>query len=246
MKKLSTVSVLVFLIAITPAIAFAQKGAGSSGNGQKDQLQVQDPSTHDGTEMPQGSGAQDGSGNQGVGNAVQNNNKQSTQDQGGGSNLKIMNQDGTGIGSQGANKPSNRSGTARGKISTVAGKVEELLAQGERGIGQKVRKFAQEQKRIQENVEGQYNKLKSRNKFMKALIGPNQKALGETKKLLNQNENRIEKLQNLLDTELTEDENSQVQELLDSLVEQNSALESDIKLEENTTSLFGIFRNLFK
>jgi len=145
---------------------------------------------------------------------------------------------GQGSGSQ---KKSER---AREKMSAVAVGVEMLLAEKEEGgveggIGQQVRVIAREQKEVQAEIKGQVDKLESRSGFVKKLFGPNYKAIENLNRQMERSQLRIEQLEELQGQITDEDDQEQVQGVVQTLVDQNTALQEQIEVEEETGSVFG-------
>jgi hypothetical protein len=202
---------------------------GQQGQGIQDQDRIQDPTTHeDATVDPQG-------------NQVQNQIK--TQNSGEDSQLNVNTQESLKVNedSQG------RSDTARQHMSNVAQKVEELLSdeQIQGGIGQRVKVIAQQQKQAQGEITGQLNKLESRQGIMKKLFGADQKAIKNLKQQMEQNQLRIQELQEMQNQVANQAEEAQIQELVQALVEQNTVLEDQIQAEEQVGSIFGWLLKLF-
>ncbi len=218
MKKIILISVLAFILLTVPAVVLAQQGQGS-----QQQDRTQDPTTHEESVVnPQG-------------NQVQNQVK--TQNAGEDSQLNVNTQENL----------QDRSDTARQNMSTVAQKVEELLEDEETsgGIGQQVKNIAQQQKQAQGEIANQLNKLESRQGLMKKLFGADQKAIKSLKQQMEQNQLRIQQLQELQNQVTNQAEETQIQELVLALVEQNTALEEQIQAEEQASSVFGWLLKLF-
>lgn len=140
-----------------------------------------------------------------------------------------------------------RSDTARQNMSIVAQKVEELLEEKEdgEGIGQQVRQVAQAQNQAQSQINAQLEKLESRQGFMKKLFGADQKAIKNLKQQMEQNQLRIEALQQLQTEVANQADEDQIQELTQALIDQNTSLEEQIQAEEEVGSLFGWLIKLF-
>ncbi len=222
MKKTRLVLVSAFVLLVVPTVVLAQQGQGS-----QQQDRIQDPTVHE-ESVSQG-------------NQVQNQVK--TQNAGEDSQLNVNTQE-----SFQANEGSqSRSDTARQNMSSVAQKVEELLndegTQG--GIGQQVKAIAQQQKKAQGEITGQLNKLESRQGLMKKLFGADRKAIKNLKQQMEQNQLRIQQLQEMQNQVMSQAEEIQVQDLVQALVEQNTALEDQIQAEGQVSSVFGWFFRLF-
>jgi hypothetical protein len=136
---------------------------------------------------------------------------------------------------------SPRSETAIEHMSAVAQKVEELLTtktiQG--GIGQEVKTVAQEQKKAQDQIETELEKVDGRGGLLKILIGPDYKAIKNIQQVMEQNQLRIQTLLQLQTQLSNQGDISQVQETIQALIEQNTALQDRISVEEQSGSLLG-------
>jgi hypothetical protein len=131
--------------------------------------------------------------------------------------------------------------------SLVSQKVQDLLDDEtlDRGIGQQVKQYIQEQKQIQDQVKLNLTKVASRSGLLKSIIGPDYKALKNANMQLEQNRLRIKNLEELK-TQLTNaGDITMVEETIQALVDQNTALQDQINLEENQSSLLGWLIKLF-
>jgi hypothetical protein len=121
-----------------------------------------------------------------------------------------------------------------GSENFVAEKVKELLdidnMQG--GIGQRVKEIATQQQQAQEAAKEQLNKIEARQGLMKKIFGADFGALQNLKQQLEQNEIRVNELQNLEEQIVDQTSQSQVQEAIQVLENQNQVLEKHIQLEE--------------
>ncbi|MGI6278586.1 MAG: hypothetical protein ACOYJ8_02145 [Patescibacteria group bacterium] len=227
MKKIILISVTMIALLIVPTMVLAQ--LGQQGQGSQQQDRVQDPATHEEVIVaPEG-------------NQVQNQVK--TQNAGEDSQLNVNTQENL----QADEDSQGRSDIARQNMSSVAQKVEELLenegAQG--GIGQQVKTIAQQQKQAQGEIGNQLEKLESRQGLMKRLFGADQKAIKNLKQQIEQNQQRIRELQELQNQVINQAEEAQVQELVQALVSQNTALEEQVQTEEKITGVLGWLLKLF-
>lgn len=138
---------------------------------------------------------------------------------------------------------------AQEQMSSVAQKVQQLLEvkEDKMGIGQQVKQFAQEQQQVQMQLQDQLNKVESRQGLMKSLLGPDYKALKSLSQEMEQNQLRIHQLEEMQTQLLNEADSTMVQEAIQALVEQNTALEEMLNAEESTPSLLGwLFKMLAK
>ncbi len=230
-KIISGVSVFTLLLVATPVFA-ANDGTGAQGTDSQQE-----------TTTP-------------TGNMIQNQNQVKTQSEG--EDLKIQTntqEQETQKGSQetqgqeAQKDVSPRSETAQEHMSNVATKVEELLTnktmQG--GIGQQVRVIAQEQKTSQQEIQTELGEVDTRNGFLKFIIGPDFKALKNMQKQMEQSQLRVQQLTQLQNQLTNQGDIAQVQQTIQALTAQNTALADRINLEEKSGSLLGwLFKLLAK
>jgi len=147
---------------------------------------------------------------------------------------------------QGATKTASpRSETAKAHMSTVAGYVENLLLSKslKGGIGDQVKEVAQQQKTAQEEIQSGLAKIDGRNQFLKALIGPDYTSIKMVQNTISQNEERIQKLLELQNQLTNTGDITMIEETIQALTEQNTALKERVNFEEKTGSAFGwLFR----
>lgn len=149
------------------------------------------------------------------------------------------------------NKPENpRSTTAREHMSIVAQKVEELLSATTTditGIGQQIREVARQQKEVQQQIQEQFQNIDSRPAWLKYIFGPAYSSIDKIKQYLEQNQVRIQQLEQLMNQLTNEGEKQLVQQMINALNEQRTALQNYINAEEQTSSLLGkILRFFFR
>ena len=140
-----------------------------------------------------------------------------------------------------------RNAVAREHMSVVAQKVEQLLSDREEkgGIGQQVREIAQQQKQVQEEVRQQLEKIEARQGFLKKLIGPNFKAIRNVRQHLEQNQLRVERLEQLRNQLSIQTDEDNVDQAIQALKEQGEVLQEQITAEEHIKSAFGWLFRLF-
>ena len=139
-----------------------------------------------------------------------------------------------------------RSQTAREHMSEVAKKVEELLTAPDRegGIGSQIRDFARAQKQAQSEINGDLNKLEGRPGWLEKIIGPNYQSIKNLRQQITQNQTRIRQLEQIK-TKLTDPADQVlIEELIQSLNEQNTALLTQIQQTEQKGSALGWFFKL--
>lgn len=211
MKKIIIISTLTFTFLVLPTIVLAQGSQqgqqGQLGQGVQQQDKIQDPTTHEDTNVvsPQG-------------NQVQNKNQVSTQNQGEESQLQVATQH-------------------MEQLMDMEGVSAE--------IGQKIQTLAQEQVQAQTQIQSQLNKLESKSGLMKKLFGPDYGAIKNLKQQMEQNQLRIQQLTQIQNEVANQSDEAQLQEAVQALVEQNTALEEQIQAEEQVGSLFGWLIKLF-
>lgn len=129
-------------------------------------------------------------------------------------------------------------------MSEVAKQVQLLLqTRTSGGIGEQVRLIAQEQNQAQTQIQDQINKLNSKGKLARFLTGTNYGATKNLKQQLEQNQLRIEQLEQLQNQLSNQGDIAMVQETIQALIQENTSLQELITAEEKT---FGLFGWLFK
>jgi hypothetical protein len=179
-----------------------------------------------------------------VGAQVQN--RVETQNAGEDSQLQVNTQQETsGVGMPKSLAP--RSAAAQENMSVASQKVEELLTTKTTrgGIGDEVRQIAQDQKLAQDEIETELVKVDSRGRWLKVLAGPDYKAMRNIQQLMEQNRLRIQQLEQLQIQVTNQGDIAMVQETVQALIDQNTALEDRVALEERTGSVFGWLFKLF-
>ncbi|MCX8016161.1 MAG: hypothetical protein N2692_02570 [Patescibacteria group bacterium] len=149
------------------------------------------------------------------------------------------------------NKPENpRSANARENMSIVAQRVEELLSATTTeitGIGQQVREIARQQKEVQQQIQEQFQNIDSRPAWLKYIFGPAYSSIEKIKQYLEQNQVRIQQLEQLMNQLTNEGEKQLIQQMINALNEQRTALQNYLNAEEKTSSLLGrILRFFFR
>lgn len=188
-----------------------------------------------------------------TGAKVENRNEVKTMNEGEDSQLQVQNEENESFGEmqgtpQGMPKnESPRSEAALGHMSVVAGKVEELLTlrEDQGGIGAQVSEIARNQVQSQVQTELEISKIDARSGLLKTIIGPDYKSLKNMNMIIEQNRMRITQLEQLMNQLENEGDTIKVQETVQALTEQNTALQERVALEEQTGSLLGwLFRML--
>ena len=239
MKKIiSGVSVFALLLVAMPVFA-SNNGAEAQGTGSQ-------PGTTTQQRLQMSPSP--------TGNVIQNQNQVKMQNESEDSEIQtnIQEQEAQGDDqqAQGQGMPKGvppRSETAQEHMSNVASKVEELLTtktmQG--GIGEQVRQIAQQQKTAQQEIQTELGKVDSRGGLLKSIIGPDFNALKNMQKQMEQNQLRITQLEQLQNQLTNQGDMTMVQETIQALTEQNTALQDRINLEERAGGMFGWLFKLF-
>ena len=113
------------------------------------------------------------------------------------------------------------------------------------GIGEEVKQIAQEQKTAQEQMRLEVEKASERKAWLKSLIGPDFQVIKKIERLMKQNQLRVEQLTQLKNQLTNQGDVVKVQETIQALIEQNTALQEMIESENGSGSLLGwLFRLL--
>lgn len=114
------------------------------------------------------------------------------------------------------------------------------------GVGSEAKEVAVAQKESQSALDVQLSKLESRSSLMTKLFGADRQALKELKQIKEQNQVRIQTLEQLKTKTMNKGELDQLQLAIDAMVQQNTELSDQIGTAESTPSLFGWMFRLFK
>ncbi len=142
----------------------------------------------------------------------------------------------------------NRNEEAVLHMSAVATQVQQLLqVRTEGGIGKQVRQIAREQNQAQTQIQTQLNNLDSKNQLLRLLTGTDFGAVKNLQVQIEQNQLRIKQLQELQSQLTNSGDITLVQTAIQTLTDQNTALQDKINLEEQSFSVFGwLFKLLAK
>ncbi|OGG11737.1 hypothetical protein A2Z00_01395 [Candidatus Gottesmanbacteria bacterium RBG_13_45_10] len=132
------------------------------------------------------------------------------------------------------------------QMGTVAAQVQDLLkVRTTGGIGEQVRQIAQEQNQAQNQIQTELGKVEARGGLLKSLIGPDYQALKNMQKAMEQNQLRIGQLEQLQNQLANQSDIAMVQETIQALTVQNTALQNRVNLEERSGGMFGWLFKLF-
>jgi hypothetical protein len=178
-----------------------------------------------------------------TGNQVTNQNQIKTKNQGEEQELQVENQEEENLGT-GSGTSESRNQKANEHMSAVAAKVQELLQiRTSGGIGEQVREVARLQNQAQEQIQTDLGKVQTRSSLMKALIGTDYGATKRLEAQLEQNQLRIEQLEQLMTQLYNQGDITMVQETIQALIQENTSLQEVIAAENQVRSMFGwLFR----
>ncbi len=222
MNKLLVLMITVAFLSISSGVYSSKNESGSQGTNQEEQ-QVLDPTS----------------------NQVQNQNQVETKNQGEESQLNVNTQEQENLGE---NQDEQVGSAAMKNINIVSENVEKLLIEDDSengGIGKEVKQIAQDQKQAQNQIKTDLEKVDKRSGLLKSLIGPNYQALKNMQKQMEQNQLRIQQLEKLMTQLNNQSDITMVQETIQVLTDQNTALQDKVVLEEKMASLLGWFFKLF-
>jgi len=133
------------------------------------------------------------------------------------------------------------------KLQVATSEMEQLMDMGmsNKTLETQVQTVAKEQVRAQTEIQSQLNKLESKSSIAKMLFGPDYGAIKNLRQQMEQNRLRIQLLIELQNQVANQTDESQIQEAIQALTEQNTSLEEQIQAEESIGSLFGWLVKLF-
>lgn len=133
------------------------------------------------------------------------------------------------------------------QLQVATSEMEQLMDMGmtNKNLEGQVQSVAKEQAQAQNQIQSQLNKLESRSGIAKRLFGPDYGAIKNLRQQMEQNRLRIELLTELQNQVTNQADESQIQEAVLALTEQNTSLQEQIEAEENVVSLFGWLIKLF-
>jgi len=131
--------------------------------------------------------------------------------------------------------------------SIVANAVQEMVKIAERngGVGQQIKTVAQTQTQNQEKLETSIQKIQSRSGFAKFFIGPNYGEIKNSQKLLEQNKEQIQELDNLRTQIVNQGDQLQIVEQIQLLEQANQQIETSLNKAQKGFSLLGWIFRLF-
>ena len=145
-----------------------------------------------------------------------------------------------------AKAKNSRSQNAYQHMSIVAQSVEGLLETNIKGgIGEQVREIARQQNQSQEQIQQNLEKVESRPGWFKKLFGTDKKAVKNLTGQIAQNQLRLEQLTEI-QTQLSNQSDLQtIQLAVETLTDQNTALQQVLEEEEQIKGIFSWLTALF-
>ena len=152
-----------------------------------------------------------------------------------------------GAGNQVQNQNYEQSTSTPGQInaeqhrSAVANFVQSVLkvADREGGIGEQVRVIARQQNESATTTIQAMEKVQTRNKVKTFLLGSDYKNLGALRSELVQTNNRLEKLNSLMEKVKYKGDKTELQNQIQTLEQEQTKIEAFVKSQEGKFSLFG-------
>jgi hypothetical protein len=125
--------------------------------------------------------------------------------------------------------------------SSVANFVQGLLqiAEREEGIGEQVRTIAQQQNQSASTTIQAMEEVQTRSKIKTFLFGSDYKNLGVLRSEMVQTRNRLEQLNRLMENVQNEGDQTELQNQVQALEQEQTKIESFIRNQEGKFSLFG-------
>lgn len=172
-----------------------------------------------------------------TGNQVKNENQVQTKNQGEDQQLSVQTQESEQLNQEFTQTFTKVSDQVHQLINTVGAKG---------GIGQQVKEIAQNQTKLQDQIKGDFDNLKSRSSFAKLMIGSDKKTIQSLEQKMEQNRLMIQQLEQLKLKTKNQADLQQLQETIDLMLYQNTSLQNVIDKETKINGLFGWLVNLFK
>lgn len=171
-----------------------------------------------------------------TGNQIKNENEIETQNQGENSQLETKTQE---------NEQSNQN--VNESLTKVSDQVHQLIntVGASSGIGQQVKEIAQNQIKLQDEIESNIGQLNSRKDISKFFIGSDKKIIKSIEQQIEQNRLAIQQLEELKLQTTNKAELQQLQETIDLMTSQNVSLQEKINQESKFNGIFGWLINLF-
>jgi hypothetical protein len=146
-------------------------------------------------------------------------------------------------------KNNDTEGTSMGeqRRSQVANAVHQMLQVADRvgGLGEQVRVIAQSQQQNHDEVEAKLERIKERSGFAKFFIGPKYDEIEKAKELIEQDKEKMTRLEELKSTLTSEEDKAKVDEQISIIKEAITEVEKIVGEEQSGFSLFGWLAKIF-
>ncbi|MBU1110544.1 hypothetical protein KKB83_02925 [Patescibacteria group bacterium] len=134
----------------------------------------------------------------------------------------------------------NTAAESVGKAALQAGALIQYQFEGENeSLGNRIKSKAQEQVQAHQEIQQQLDNLDARKGVARWLAGPDYKAIQELETLKEQNQLRIQQLNSFKLETQNQAEESMLQNTMQAIEQENTALQEKIETEGQTKSLFG-------
>lgn len=140
------------------------------------------------------------------------------------------------------------SDSAKSHMSEVAKHVNILLQTKEdkKGIGKKVREVAIEQVKSQEKIAEKLAKMEEKKVWLKKVVGYDKEAVLGVTEEIDANRLRIQELIKLQEETTDRTEVAELETAINSLIDQNAALQDHVQEEMQNQGVWGWLRSMFK
>ena len=242
---IASIFVIIFTFAINVYAVGQNNGVGTVNQVQQ---QTQTENQGEDSQIQTQNNEQVQSGN-GTGNQVQQ--QTQTANQGESNQIKTQNQEesksGNGNQTQNQNQEQQGQVNAEQHRSAVANFIQSLngIADRETGIGQQVRTIAQQQNQSANTAIRAMEKVQTRSKVKTFFFGSDYKNLGALRSETVQTRNRLEQLNQLMESVQNEGDQTELQNQIQTLEQEQTRIESFIKAQEGKFSLFGWLVKIF-
>lgn len=140
-----------------------------------------------------------------------------------------------------------QNGNLTQRRSQVANAVQEMLQVAERngGVGEQIRTIAQNQNQNQEKIESSLAKVQNRNSLIRFIAGPNYGEINNAQKILEQNRQHIEQLNQIKNQIANQVDQQQLLEQIQLLEQSNLEVEGSLEDAQKGFSLLGWLFKVF-
>ena len=234
MKNKILVASILIIVSVLATSVYVVGQSNGNGTGTQTQQQTQTTNQDEDSQIQVQNNEQVQSGD-GTGERVQNQNQEQGQEQ---------------IQQQNHEQAQARQGQINTEQhrNTVANFVQSLngIADRETGIGQQIRTVAQHQNQFETTTVQAMEKIQTRSKIKTFFFGTDYKNLGTLRSEMVQTRNRLEQLNQLMENVQNEGDQTELQNQIQILGQEQTKIESFIKAHEGKFSLFGWLVKMFQ